>query len=287
MRLTTSLCTWVTLSVLATPLWAASFDCTKARSYSEKLICADAQLSLADEHLSQTYQAAKKATGNTPEFRAFVVANWKKREACQTLHCVREWFADSEAVYSKMVKDRAEASAPRGSHETTRPEPRTAAPLAEAITEEITRTAQPEPKAPTPEEAREAAIQACFGDFPVEGVELERTVDWFVAGGNDGNHRPEAGWVYPTSDYAKVLQSTSKGVLVILRGGNPIFVETTNTYPDNVFFRSWVKYTGDVYRYEALSGAMKTVYRFKEMPASFEQVVKCLQPYRNSVRSPK
>lgn len=47
---------------------AVSWDCTKSRSYSEKLICASPDLSKMDDHLAVTYEKAKKATGNSAVF---------------------------------------------------------------------------------------------------------------------------------------------------------------------------------------------------------------------------
>ena len=41
--------------------WSASFDCRKARSAVEKMVCADPELSKLDEQLDQTYRGALKA----------------------------------------------------------------------------------------------------------------------------------------------------------------------------------------------------------------------------------
>ena len=58
---------------------AVSWDCTKSRSYSEKLICASPDLSKMDDHLAVTYEKAKKATGNSAVFKKFQNENWKRR----------------------------------------------------------------------------------------------------------------------------------------------------------------------------------------------------------------
>lgn len=90
---------------------AVSWDCTKARSYSEKLICANPDFSEMDDHLAATYQKAKKATGNSAAFKKFQNENWKRREACQSPSCVRDWYRKSEDYYSEIIR-RAGGSAP-------------------------------------------------------------------------------------------------------------------------------------------------------------------------------
>lgn len=52
--------------------YGASFDCSKARSWPEKMICSDPILSIEDERLGKIYQLAKKKTGNSKEFKALV-----------------------------------------------------------------------------------------------------------------------------------------------------------------------------------------------------------------------
>lgn len=41
---------------------AASFDCSKARSRTEKAVCSDASLSKADEEMAEAYKLAKTST---------------------------------------------------------------------------------------------------------------------------------------------------------------------------------------------------------------------------------
>lgn len=82
---------------------AASFNCAKARSYSEKLICSDPQLSAADDDLARVYGAAKEKTGNSKQFRRFVEENWKRREQCADPACVRSWYQSSRAAYERIA----------------------------------------------------------------------------------------------------------------------------------------------------------------------------------------
>lgn len=53
--------TGLLLLALAMPVAAASFDCAKARTKAEKLICKDPQLSRQDEDLARAYGEALKA----------------------------------------------------------------------------------------------------------------------------------------------------------------------------------------------------------------------------------
>lgn len=82
---------------------AASWDCSKAKSYSEKLICSDPVLSRADEGLAELYAEAKKQAGNSKEFRKFVSDNWKEREKCADRKCVYEWFEKSSLKFQKIA----------------------------------------------------------------------------------------------------------------------------------------------------------------------------------------
>ncbi len=85
---------------------AVSWDCTKARSYSEKLICASPDLSKMDDHLAVTYEKAKRATGNSAVFKKFQFSfwNWKRREECRSIGCVVDWYQTSEAYYSEIIR---------------------------------------------------------------------------------------------------------------------------------------------------------------------------------------
>jgi len=86
--------------------WSASFDCQKARSTTEKMICADAQLSQLDTQLAQTYHAALKTlTKRVKDVNDFLAPevipaliqeqkNWITyvRNICQDAACLREAY---------------------------------------------------------------------------------------------------------------------------------------------------------------------------------------------------
>lgn len=101
---------------------AVSWDCTKARSYSEKLICASPDLSKMDNHLAVTYEKAKRATGNSAVFKKFQNENWKRRKECRSIGCVADWYQTSEAYYSEIIR-RAGSGASAARTQAGRPYP--------------------------------------------------------------------------------------------------------------------------------------------------------------------
>ncbi len=64
------LCVLCAASCLSTSVSAASFDCHKAASNIEKLICADKDLSRLDEKLAAAYHNALLSSGNDPAIQA-------------------------------------------------------------------------------------------------------------------------------------------------------------------------------------------------------------------------
>ncbi|MDE9477020.1 lysozyme inhibitor LprI family protein [Xenorhabdus bovienii] len=79
---------------------AASFDCAKASSKAEKLICSIPVLSQADDALYFDYLRAKVVTGNNDDFKKLVKQNWKLREKnCDTEKCLLDWYKKSTDLY--------------------------------------------------------------------------------------------------------------------------------------------------------------------------------------------
>ena len=71
-----------------------SFDCARARSPAEKLICADAELSQLDRELGRVYARAKNSTSDSAAFRRQNDQEWRRREAnCRDRACLLEWYA--------------------------------------------------------------------------------------------------------------------------------------------------------------------------------------------------
>jgi len=85
---------------------AASFDCKKARSDAEKLICSDPELSARDDELSQLYHRAKAAAADRKAFNAQNLRQWKLRESsCHDKACLQAWYADRKAQLEAQVAD--------------------------------------------------------------------------------------------------------------------------------------------------------------------------------------
>jgi uncharacterized protein len=77
------LCRWLFAGVFALSfsLHAASFDCSKARSASEKTICADTVLSRQDDALAASWKAARNRHGDASALRA--QRDWSaRRDTC-------------------------------------------------------------------------------------------------------------------------------------------------------------------------------------------------------------
>jgi uncharacterized protein len=67
---------------------AASFDCKKARTQAEKLICATPALSRADEELGRQYKAARAATKDAKGLRDAQQRWVRKRDLCADAACM-------------------------------------------------------------------------------------------------------------------------------------------------------------------------------------------------------
>ena len=79
-------------AVLATQAGAASFDCTKAATRVERMICADISLSRLDDVMSQTYgqmRMAQSADAGASAWLKKTQREWiKQRNACSnTSNC--------------------------------------------------------------------------------------------------------------------------------------------------------------------------------------------------------
>ena len=81
------------LSVTAPP--GPSFDCAKARSMVEKMICSDAELARLDRELGRVYARAKNAATDSAAFRRHNSEEWHRREAtCRDRECLLRWYAN-------------------------------------------------------------------------------------------------------------------------------------------------------------------------------------------------
>lgn len=73
---------------------AASFDCSKASSQLEQLICKDAEVSALDDHLAQYYRAARAVLGGGGECLKTQQREWiaKTRARCTDRDCLRRVY---------------------------------------------------------------------------------------------------------------------------------------------------------------------------------------------------
>ena len=71
-----------------------SFDCAKARSLVEKLICSDTELARLDRELGRVYARAKNVATDAAAFRRQNSEEWHRREAtCRDRACLLRWYA--------------------------------------------------------------------------------------------------------------------------------------------------------------------------------------------------
>jgi uncharacterized protein len=89
MRVLLSIMVCSILTAAAGSAAAASFDCKKARTTAEKLICATPELSRADEELGRQYKAARAATRDAKELRE-TQQRWirTRRDTCADAACM-------------------------------------------------------------------------------------------------------------------------------------------------------------------------------------------------------
>lgn len=81
-----------------------SFDCTKARSDAEHIICSDPELAAADVQLAVIYGKAKAAATDPIAFKERTRAQWNYRERyCRDRECIARWYADQRVVLSEIA----------------------------------------------------------------------------------------------------------------------------------------------------------------------------------------
>jgi hypothetical protein len=72
----------------------ASFDCSKARSAPEKMICSDAELFQLNHDVGRVYARAKNATADRAAFRRQNDIESRRRETiCRDRGCLQRWYA--------------------------------------------------------------------------------------------------------------------------------------------------------------------------------------------------
>nr|WP_244130678.1 hypothetical protein [Burkholderia pyrrocinia] len=90
---------------MAAPLQQTSFDCAKAKSIPEFLICHDADLAAADRDLAATYQQAKDAVIDKTAFVERTRKQWNFREKnCRDKECLTSWYAYQKRILTKIAQ---------------------------------------------------------------------------------------------------------------------------------------------------------------------------------------
>jgi len=75
-----------------------SFDCNKARSISEKLICGDADLAAMDRDLAVNFARAKAAAPDKRTFTEIARQNWNWRNKnCTDKACLVSWYVNQQS----------------------------------------------------------------------------------------------------------------------------------------------------------------------------------------------
>ena len=86
-------------------LQQTSFDCTKAQSIPEYLICHDPDLAAADRELEQIYEQAKTSAHDQDAFKERIRKQWNYREKnCRDKACLLSWYAYQKDVLSKIAQ---------------------------------------------------------------------------------------------------------------------------------------------------------------------------------------
>lgn len=144
-----------------------SFDCDKARSTTEKIICADEDLARQDRELGRLHARAKAAAADPRDFQRRSDAAWSSREAsCADRACLQRWYSQRRAELS----NEAAAPAPRresvAARETVRPrvQPERAEPVRRSVPA-VVAAPRPTPAIVAPSVAAgEASIGQATGD---------------------------------------------------------------------------------------------------------------------------
>jgi uncharacterized protein len=80
------------------------FDCSKAKSIPEYLICHDPELAASDRDLASVYQLAKVAALDKTAFAERTRKQWNYREKnCHDKECLVAWYAYQKNVLTKIA----------------------------------------------------------------------------------------------------------------------------------------------------------------------------------------
>ncbi|MDR6467561.1 hypothetical protein J2777_001254 [Paraburkholderia graminis] len=92
-------------SAQTTSFQQTSFDCSKAHSDAEHIICSDAELASDDVQLAAIYVKAKAVADDPVAFKVRTRAQWNYREQqCHDRECLARWYADQNVVLSAIAE---------------------------------------------------------------------------------------------------------------------------------------------------------------------------------------
>ncbi|PRX33327.1 uncharacterized protein DUF4236 [Paraburkholderia sp. BL18I3N2] len=92
-------------SAQAASFQQTSFDCSKAHSDAERIICSDVELASDDVQLAAIYGKAKAAVDDPVAFKAQTRAQWNYREQqCHDRECLVRWYADQKIVLAAIAE---------------------------------------------------------------------------------------------------------------------------------------------------------------------------------------
>lgn len=85
--------------------YAASFDCNKAKSITENLICNNEELSIADIENSNLLKSASLVVTDKKAFRERVRKQWNYREKnCKDEACLYDWYNYQKSIFSQIIQ---------------------------------------------------------------------------------------------------------------------------------------------------------------------------------------
>lgn len=85
---------------------STSFECSKAKSIPEQLICSTPELSKADDELNIIFEKARAQSTDKQLFKEWARQRWNNRERnCRDVACIRSWYADQINFYSELLGD--------------------------------------------------------------------------------------------------------------------------------------------------------------------------------------
>lgn len=103
-KIATQLFVWATLIylVLMHSARAATFDCTKASNFVEKVICSNSHLTSMDDQLGRLYKDALATSSNSTAIKTEQKAWLSARNQCKDSDCIMKAYADRISALSAM-----------------------------------------------------------------------------------------------------------------------------------------------------------------------------------------